>query len=58
MLDEAFRNLTFILNDEDDGTISSELDQAFIISTLILNNEDDGPGFACSTSSLLVSFDF
>ena len=53
-LDETFRILTSILNDEDDRTILSGLDEAFRILTLILNDEDDEPGSICLTCLALL----
>ena len=43
MLDEKFKNLTLILNIENDQMALSGLEEVFRISTLILNNEDDEP---------------
>ena len=48
-LDETFRNLTLILNVEDDQTTSSWLDKVFRISISILNDEDCGPSSTCLT---------
>ena len=48
-LDEVFRNLTLILNDEDDQMILSGLYEVLKTLTSILNDKNDGRSFACLT---------
>ena len=58
-LDEAFRNLTLILNVEEDRTTSNGLNEVFKILTLILSDEDDMLGstrLTCLALLVIISF--